>query len=156
MKTIKAMHTSPRRAACNMNYLDSDSSQEDNDSKNDELDQNREEVVKALVRVRSMIDDLERHTSMNEDEDDQDETVEEEKQEDSSFIQKTTTTQVDFPDEDSISSGTSSVIPVVTAVSSEVVGQKTEYGGQDSMYIEQKREEEKREGKFKEEENSQG
>ena len=34
--------------------------------------------------------------------------------------------------------------------------QKTEYGGQDSMYIEQKREEEKREGKFKEEENSQG
>ena len=84
-----------------MNYLDSDSSQEDNDSKNDELDQNREEAVKALVSVRSIIDDLERHTSMNEDEDDQDETVEEEKQEDSSFIQKTTTTQMDFPDGDS-------------------------------------------------------
>ena len=104
MKTSKAMCTSPRRAAHRMNYLDPDSSEEDNSNKNDEHDQNREEVVKALASARSVIGIQERATSMNEDEDDQDGTIEEEKQEDLSFIQTTPMTQVDFPNGDSISS----------------------------------------------------
>ena len=76
MKTSKAMCTSPRRAAHRMNYLDPDSSEEDNSNKNDEHDQNREEVVKALASARSVIGNQERATSMNEDEDDQDGTIE--------------------------------------------------------------------------------
>ena len=96
--------TSLRRAVYRMNYLDSDSSEEDKGNKDDEHDQNREEVVKPLASARSMIGDLERDTSMNEDYDDQDKTVEEEKQKDLPFVQTTTMTQVDFPDGDSISS----------------------------------------------------
>ena len=78
------MHISPRRTVHRMNYLDLDSSEEDKDKDNDEDDQNREEAVKGLASVRSMIGNLKRDTSMNKDEDDQDETVEEEKQEDDS------------------------------------------------------------------------
>ena len=108
-----------------MNYLDSDSSEEDKDSKNDKHDQHKEEVVKALASARSVIGDLERDTSMNKDEDDQDETIEEEYQEDLSFVQTTTMTEGDFPDGDSISSRASTVIPEVTAASSEVAGPKS-------------------------------
>ena len=112
------MHTSPRRAACRMNYLDSDSSEEVKDNENDEHDQDREEAAEALASARSLIGDLERDTSMTEDKGDPDEKVEKEKQEDLSFIETTTLTQVDFPDGDSISSRASSVIPEVTAASS--------------------------------------
>ena len=52
---------------------------------------------------------------------DEDETIEE-KHEDSSFVQTTTMIQVDFHDGDSLSSWASSVLPEVTAVSSEVTG----------------------------------
>ena len=97
MKTSKAMHTSPRRAACRIHYLDLDSSGEDKDNEDDEHDQNREEVVEALASGRSVIGDPERDTSMNKDEDDQDKTIDEQKQEDSSVIQTTTMTQVNFP-----------------------------------------------------------
>ena len=38
METSKAMHTSPRRVAHRMNYLESDSSDEDKDKENDEHD----------------------------------------------------------------------------------------------------------------------
>ena len=122
MTTSKAMHTSSRRAAHRINYLDLGSSEEDKDNKDDEHDQNREKAEKALANARSMIGDLERDTSMNADEDDQDETVEEKKQEELSFVLTTTMTQVDFPDAYSISSRASSVIPEVSAMSSEVAG----------------------------------
>ena len=75
MKTCKAMHSSPRRAACRMNYLDSDSSEDDKDNENDEHGHDREEAVEALASARSMIGDLKRDTSMNKDGDDQDETI---------------------------------------------------------------------------------
>ena len=83
--------------------------------------------MKGLASARSMIGDLERDTSMNEDEDDHDKIIVEEKQEDSSFIKTTTMTQVDFPNGYSISSRSraSSVIPEVTPASSEVAGLNT-------------------------------
>ena len=52
---------------------------------------------------------------------DKDETIEE-KQEDSSFVQTTTMTQVDFCNGDSLLSWASSLLPEVTAASSEVMG----------------------------------
>ena len=42
-----------------------------------------------------------------------------------SFVQTTTMTEGDFPDGDSISSRASTVIPEVTAASSEVAGPKS-------------------------------
>ena len=47
------------------------------------------------------------------------------KQEDSSFVQTTTATQADFCDGDSLSTWASSVLPEVTAASSEVTGLRT-------------------------------
>ena len=103
MEASKAtpMHTSPRRAPHKMNYLESDSSDEDKCDENAQPDdQDREEAVEALASARSVIGALERGKSMNEDED---ETIEE-KQEDSLFVQTTTTTQEDCCDGDSFSS----------------------------------------------------
>ena len=126
MATSKAMptHTSPRRAAHKMIYLESDSSDEDKSDENAlSDDQDRGEVAEALANARSMIGALERGKSMNKD---KDETIEvKEKQEDSSFIQTTTMTQVDLCNGDSLSSQASSVLPEETAVSSEVAGPKT-------------------------------
>ena len=122
--TSKAMPmcTSPRRGPHKMNYLQLDSSDEDKSNKNSLLDdQDREEVVEALTNARSMIGALERGKSVNRDED---RTIEK-KQEDSSFVQTTTMTQADFHDGDSLSSWASSVLPEVTAVSSEVTGLRT-------------------------------
>ena len=61
-----------------MNYLDSDSSEEDKDNENAKHDQHKEEMEKALASARSVIGDVERDTSMNKDEDNKDETIEEE------------------------------------------------------------------------------
>ena len=105
-----------------MNYLELDSSDEDKSDENAlSDDQDREEVAEALADARSMIGALERGKSMKEDED---ETIKE-KQEDSSFIQTSTMTQVDFHDGDSLSSQASSVLPEVTAASSEVASLRT-------------------------------
>ena len=124
MKNSKATPTctTPRRTPHRMNYLESDSSNEDKSDENALLDdQDREEVVEALANARAMIGALERGKSMKED---KDETIGE-KQEDSSFVQTTTTTQADFYDGDSLSSQAPTVLPEVTAASSEVAGPRT-------------------------------
>ena len=111
------MCTSPRRAPHSLNYSELDSSDEHKSNENTSSDdQDREEAAE-----RSMIDSLERGKSMNKDEH---KTIEE-KQEHSSFVQTTTTTQADFHDGDSLLSQASSVLPEVTAASSEVTGSRT-------------------------------
>ena len=114
--------TSPRRAPCEMNYSESHSSDKDKSNENAlSDDQDREEVAGALTNARSVNGALERGISMKEDKD----KTTKEKQEDSSFMQTTTMTQADFHDGDSLSSQASSVLPEVTAVSSEVAGPRT-------------------------------
>ena len=123
MEECKAMPTctSPRRASCKMNYLELDSSDKEKSDENASLDdQFSKEVVEALVNARSMIA-LERGKSMKED---KDETIKE-KQEESSFLQTTTMTQADLHDGNSLSSQASSLLPALTAVSSEVTGLRT-------------------------------
>ena len=67
---VMPMHTSPRRAPCKMNYLESDSSNEDKSNENALSDgQDREEAVEALVNARSMIGALETGKFMKEDKD---------------------------------------------------------------------------------------